>query len=347
VRRLVAAALVALPLAAPAPGLAQEAVIDRAVIDRAVTEHILPGYETAAAEAEDLAAAAQADCAPDSEDLHAAWHDAFDAWLGVAHLQFGPALEDNRLFAMGFWPDPRGAGPRALARLVGEADPVGRDPDAYAEVSAAARGFHALETMLFDARAETIGTADYRCALVRTMAADMANTVQAIRAGWTASHAQALRTAGTPGNAAYPTEADALRTLFGAAATGLQFNSEARLGRPLGTPDRARPERAEARLSERSLRNVAVSVQAIGDLALILAAPAGPDVAADLRAQLDRIETLVARANDPALQGVADPQGRLRIEAIRSRIDELRGTLAQEVAPALGVAAGFNALDGD
>jgi hypothetical protein len=248
---------------------------------------------------------------------------------------------------MGFWPDPRGAGPRALARLIGDADPVGRDPTGYAEVSAAARGFHALEIMLYDPRAETIGTAEYRCALVRTMTADLANTVQAIRAGWTGGHAEALRTAGAPGNAAYPAEADALRTLFGAAAGGLEFNAEARLGRPLGTLDRPRPERAEARLSGRSLRNVAVSVGAIGDLAAILAAPAGPGVEGDVAAQLDRIETLIDRAGDPALQGVADPQGRLRIEAIRSRIDELRGTLAQDVAPALGVAAGFNALDGD
>jgi hypothetical protein len=279
--------------------------------------------------------------------LRSAYHHAFDAWLGVAHLQFGPALADNRLFAMGFWPDPRGAGPRALARLIGDADPVGRDPAGYAEVSAAARGFHALETMLYDPRAETIGTADYRCALVRTMTADMATTVQAIRAGWTGGHAEALRAAVAEGNALYPSEADALRTLFGAAATGLEFNAEARLGRPLGTIDRPRPERAEARLSARSLRNVAVSVEAIGALAAILAAPAGPDSAGDVAAQLDRIETLIDRADDPALQGVADPQGRLRIEAIRSRIDELRGTLAQDVAPALGVAAGFNALDGD
>ena len=337
-RHLIAAALVALPLAAPA---------QESVIDRAVTGHILPGYERAAAEARELAAAAQAECAPESEALRAAWHDAFDSWLGVAHLQFGPALEDNRLFAMGFWPDPRGAGPRALARLIGAADPVGRDPAAYSEVSAAARGFHALETMLFDPRAETIGTAEYRCALVRTMTADMATTVQAIHEGWTGGHAEALRTAGAEGNALYPTEADALRTLFGAAATGLEFNADARLGRPLGTPDRPRPERAEARLSERSLRNVAVSVQAIGDLARILAAPAGQEVPDAIAAELDRIETLIDRAGDPALQGVADPQGRIRVEAIRSRIDELRGTLAQDVAPALGVAAGFNALDGD
>ena len=337
-RQLIAALLIGLPLASPA---------QEAVIDRAVTKHVLPGYKIAAAEAQDLADAAQADCAPESAELRAAYHDAFDAWLGVEHLQFGPALADNRLFAMGFWPDPRGAGPRALARLIAAADPVGRDPAGYAEVSAAARGFHALETMLFDARAQTLGTADYRCALVRTMTVDMATTVQAIRAGWQGGHAEALRTAGAEGNALYPTGADALRTLFGAAEAGLEFNAAARLGRPLGTIDRPRPERAEARRSGRSLRNVTVSVAAIGDLALILAEPAGPEVTEDVSAQLDRIAALAARIDDPTLAGLAKPQGRVRVEALQSRLDELRVTLAQDVAPALGVAAGFNALDGD
>jgi predicted lipoprotein len=272
---------------------------------------------------------------------------AFDTLLGSAHQQFGPAREDNRAFAMGFWPDPRGSGTRALGRLIREADPVGRDPAGYAEVSVAARGFHALETMLYDTRVRGIGTADYRCALIRTMTADVAATAAAIRDGWTVGHAAAVRAAGAPDNTVYPSRQDALRTLFGAASSGLQFNSEARLGRPMGAVDRAYPERAEAWRSERSLRNVEVSVASIGGLALILARPADPDVAEDLKGQLARIETLVARADDPGLQGVDRVQGRIRVEAIQGRIDELRRTLAQDVAPVLGVAAGFNALDGD
>ena len=99
--RLFAAARIAVPVAASAQG---------SVIDRAVREHILPGYARAAAEAQDPAAVAQAEGAPDRETLRAAYQEAFDARLGVAQVQSGPALADNRLFAMGFRPDPRGVG---------------------------------------------------------------------------------------------------------------------------------------------------------------------------------------------------------------------------------------------
>jgi hypothetical protein len=57
--------------------------------------------------------------------------------------------------------------------------------------------------------------------------------------------------------------------------------------------------------------------------------------------------TVAARIDDPALAGVATPQGRIRIEGLQTEIDALRLTLGNDLAPALGVAAGFNALDGD
>jgi hypothetical protein len=66
----------------------------------------------------------------------------------------------------------------------------------------------------------------------------------------------------------YPSRQDALRTLSGAVATRLEFNADASLGSPLGTIERPRPER--------SLRNVAVLVEAVCDPALIPGAPAGP-----------------------------------------------------------------------
>ncbi|HBR37591.1 MAG TPA: peptidase M75, partial [Sulfitobacter pontiacus] len=56
--------------------------------------------------------------------------DAFDAWIAVSHLRFGPSETDNRAFALAFWPDSRGATPKTLAGLITDADPVGRDPQA-------------------------------------------------------------------------------------------------------------------------------------------------------------------------------------------------------------------------
>ncbi len=342
---LLAATTVA-ALAAPAPR-AQTAPRDTQVIARVVEAHILPGYAAAAAAATALATAAEANCTPTNAALRAAYHDAFDAWLGVAHLQFGPALENNRGFAMGFWPDPRGAGPRTLARLIRDEAEAGADPAAYRQVSVAARGLHALETMLFDARTRETGTAAYRCILTGTIAADIAATAGDLHAAWQGGYAETMTTAGAPGNTVFPAPQDALRALYGAAETSLRFNAEVRLGRPLGTFERAYPTRAEAWRSGRSLRNVTVSVAAIGDLAALLAEAGGPELAQEIAGHREQIVLRAARVDDPSLQGISDPQARLRVETVQSAVAEMGRTLAQGLAPALGVTGGFNALDGD
>ncbi|MEO0360919.1 MAG: hypothetical protein AAF322_07410 [Pseudomonadota bacterium] len=46
-------------------------------------------------------------------------------------------------------------------------------------------------------------------------------------------------------------------------------------------------------------------------------------------------------------EAVEDPGRRIRLEALRQEIARLRETIAAQIGPALGVAPGFNALDGD
>jgi len=51
--------------------------------------------------------------------------------------------------------------------------------------------------------------------------------------------------------------------------------------------------------------------------------------------------------DDPALAGVAEPQGRLRVEALQQSINDIRSLAAAQLGPTLGISAGFNSLDGD
>ena len=45
--------------------------------------------------------------------------------------------------------------------------------------------------------------------------------------------------------------------------------------------------------------------------------------------------------------GVATPQSRIEVEALQQAIDRIRVIVESRLGPALGVAAGFNSLDGD
>lgn len=314
------------------------------IVESVVTDHILSGFSNLAEQTARLEATAQADCTPSSNALRASYGEAFDAWVSVSHLRFGPTEVDDRAFALAFWPDSRSATPRTLASLIAEQDAVAANAESYADVSIAARGFYAMEFLLFDAA--TIESADpgYLCTLVQTVAADIAASSAAIAQDWATEYADKLLTPTPEGT--YRSDAEVLQELFKTLTTGLEFTSDTRLGRPLGTYDNPRPTRAEAWRSARSARHVALSLDSLRDLALRLSAD-NSDLSTQLTREFDTAIAQVAGLDDPAFAGVAEPQSRLRIEVVQQSVDAIRATVRDELGPTLGVASGFNALDGD
>lgn len=303
-----------------------------------VRDGVLPGFAVLAEKAKALEQAADADCAPDGPALREAWGAAFDAWVSVSHLRFGPTEAENRAFALAFWPDTRGATPKALAALIAAKDPVVETPEAFEQVSIAARGYYALEFLLFDA---TFDAQPYSCALIRAVAHDTSNIADAILSDWHGfAHefdAESTR---------YRSSEEALQELFKAVTSGLQFTADTRVGRPMGTVDKPRPQRAEVWRSGRSVRHVRFSLDATETLAVMLAADA-PAVATEIRDAYAKARARLDDVPDAVFAGVADPTGRFRVELVQSAITDLRTVIEQRLGPELGVIAGFNAQDGD
>lgn len=307
----------------------------------AVETQILPGYAAFAEAAGALSAAAEADCAP--EALRPAWNAAFDAWLRVGFLHLGPGEESGRTLAIAFWPDPKGIGAKQQAGLIRTADPAVLRPAAFALQSVAVRGLFALERLLYPAAEDPAAAGgDYVCALTRATAADLARMATGIQADWQDGYATVLLTAGEPGNETFLTEAEAAQALYTQLVVGLEFVKDSRLGRPLGTFDAPRPERAEARASGRSLRNVALSLEAMRAFTAALA-PDTPETDAAFATAL----AVAADLDDPAFAGVAEPERRLKVEILSHRVASVVDAAIAEVGPALGVELGFNADDGD
>jgi predicted lipoprotein len=309
-----------------------------------VEEHILPRFQSLVDTSVQLAKVAESNCTAESQPLRAAYTTAFDAWISVSHLRFGPTEVDDRAFALAFWPDSRGVTPKSLTTLIVDQDPVVGSSDAYAEVSIAARGFYALEFLLYDGAVSTVGDAGYRCTLVQTITADIASTSAAILMDWQEGYVDQLLTPNLENT--YRTKEEVLQELFKALTAGLQFTSETRLGRPLGTFDRPRPTRAETWRSERSSHHVALSLAALGDLAEHLART-DPDLAQRIQSSFDKTQALLVELDDPVFASVKEPQSRLKVEVLQQSIDTTRALISEKLGPILGVAAGFNSLDGD
>ncbi|MFY0659518.1 MAG: imelysin family protein [Shimia sp.] len=316
-----------------------------ALVDTAIDQHILPGFTALTEATGTLKNTAVEDCSSQSPALRTAYHQGFDAWMAVSHLRFGPTEEDERAFSLAFWPDTKGFTPKALSKLITSEDPAALNADAFAEVSIAAHGFFALEFLLYDDHIQTLGSEAYRCTLIQAVTNDIDRNANAILNDWQNGYADLMRTPSNDGP--YTTDLAAVAELFKALDTGLQFNADARLGRPLGTFDKPRPLRAEARRSERSLQNITVSLNALEQLAALLAAQT-PSPADNLTAAFSlALGQATELESDPAFAGVSDIQGRLRVEILQQYIGNIRDIILQELGPALDVTAGFNALDGD
>lgn len=306
-------------------------------VEQAVTDFILPGYASFAAATRDLATAAQADCT--AATLAPAYQATFDAWMAVAALRLGPAESGG--LSVAFWPDERGTGQRTIGAMIAAQDPVGRDPAAFAAVSAPARGLSALDLLLFDP-AYAYASGDYTCALVQTVSADLAGQADVLLAGWQ-DHAGLMRTAGAEGNTAYLDQTEVQKAIFTQILTAFVETYDKRLGRPLGTFDRPRPTRAEDWRSGRPLANVMGSARAATALAHALS---GVDLPLT-DAAMDALAHAASQVSDPTFQSIDDPQVRLQVEIVQQRLKVLKDAIEVEVGGALNITAGFNALDGD
>lgn len=301
-------------------------------VDAALDTHILPAFEQLSMATKVLADAQT--CAP-----HAEWQDVTQAWLAVSHLRFGPTEADNRAFGLAFWPDPRGATPKALRTLLEQ------DPPDVRTASIAGRGVYALEFLLYD---PAFVDDPRRCDVIKALAEDARTTADEINLDWQVRYADLMRGAGH--NDTYQSEAEAVQELYKALLTGLQFASDTRLGRPLGTFERPRPKRAEMRRSERSLANLGTSLISLRTLASILAqSDTNVQAAVDetFARALSRAQDISTLTGGADLSLVSDPIGRLKVEILQQDIDHIREVITTQLGPLLGVDAGFNALDGD
>jgi predicted lipoprotein len=330
--------LIAASVALPLPLWA-----DSSVADTAIDTHVLPGFLALEDSTRRMAETAQSDCDPQSETLRRAWGLAFDRWITISHLRFGPTERDNRAFALAFWPDSRGKTPKALHQIIAQTDPIITTPEGVASLSIAARGFYALEFLLYDP--DFRSDPAYACALIRALATDIATTSHAIAQDWQGSYGALMKTPGQD-YSPYRNAEEVRQELFKALSTGLQFTSDTRLGRPLGTFDKPRPKRAEARRSGRSLHHVVLSLHALRQLALILSA-GDEDLTREVGTAFDLAISQAEDLKDPVFAGVEDPATRLQIEILQQTINLLREQQLADIGAKLGVAAGFNALDGD
>ena len=332
---------------------------DYARVNAALVEtHALPRYERLAAATEAFADSAQTYCAGEGETelLRARFHDAMDAWMGVQHLRFGPVESFNRAYRFYFWPQARAKVADAVAEIVAADMDAAQLAARIGSANVAVQGLLAAEVLLYDER--YLGSDAKGCGLLAAVAANMRTMAAGILADWQEGDAPFVRLMTTPGpdNPFVEDHSAATLAFFQSLHDSLQLIHDVKLKPVIGeSAQQVRPVLAESRLSGRSQRNIVVTLEALQALYLGEGGAGLGNLTSVADPKLDRLMQKAFRLTlataeslgGPVENAAADAALRPKAEKLAKQVRALRQIVRDRLAPALGLAVGFNSLDGD
>lgn len=305
------------------------------------------GYQELAASSESLQQSARAYCeAPSKYDVAAvrdAWRAAFLDWQKVRFVDFGPIEQDNIAWQLQFWPDSKNLIARKTDNWLNGDQTI--DAAAIAGGSVAAKGFPALEYLLFDPR-----VVDSKHALPTPRTCDLLQAVSAQI--WT--NAVRLERDWASFEAHYLSRPEYAHTTVSAAMHALEILRDKRLAAPMGLGGKARrnPYVADAWRSGESLRAVQATLEGLqtyfipGFTKLMDErglSPLADQFASRLGDARERLGNMPA-AMTPLLK---NDEGYRTLQLLYIDADRLAALLNGPIANELGIIKGFNSSDGD
>ncbi|MEO4001479.1 imelysin family protein [Mesorhizobium sp. CAU 1732] len=316
-----------------------------------------PALEALATTAQETASSVEALCvAPAQTNLdetRAEFGDLVRAFGRASVLRFGPLAADNRFERLFFWPDPRGTALKQVQAALA-ADDGGTTPEDIAGKSVALQGLPALEFVLFGTSSDDLARTghDVRCTFAHAIAVNIATMSTDAMQGWAAdtafSRAFEMPSADTE---PYRTAGEVDGEIVKALATIFQFVRAAELQPALGKDvDAANGRRAPLWRSDLSFGLVAAQLEGARDLlaAANYAQTLPQDtrfIADSIRFELDSTIRVLGEIAEPAETAFGSERARIGFADIA--IDHAGHLVSEELAAALGLTMGFNALDGD
>ena len=345
---------------APAPPPALDfAGLNKTLVDKLVIP-LSVHYEAAAWE---LIGATEGFCANPDQDGYARllsfYNDAMEKWQAFQPIDFGPLAPLAERIE--FWPDAKSATDRQLRAALQKRDEALVAPDGLDGKSVALQNIATFEILLADngrRLAEGRGTDEdkYACKLMAAIAKLQANLASAVRSGWSqvGGYAEQIAKAGTT-ESDYPDSRAVANDFLKAMVNALDVIVRNKLERPMGEDlAKARVNRTESWRTSRSRANIVANLVTVRDLYGLpgsfadLASQAGEGPLADstgvlMNQAVDELRGLGVSLEDAIKDAVQRP----KLENVLRDVKALRKLLAGPLAEPLGLAVGFNALDGD
>jgi predicted lipoprotein len=270
-------------------------------------------------------------------------------------LRFGPLAAESRFERIFLWPDARGVALRQVQQLLTE-DADALSVEGLAGKSAAVQGIPALDIALFGTSADEMakGGDDFRCRYAETVAGNIAKMADEALTGWQddTPFARSFIGPGSDGNP-YRSGEEVDGEIVKALSTAIQFVRSAEILPPLAK-DAAKGNGRRAPLWRSGLTFRLIAAQVDGARALLRHAgyedrlPQDQSfVVSSIQFELDHTIPALNEVALPVEEAFRNQEQRGRIAFADLALHHAGELVSEQLAAALGLSMGFNALDGD
>lgn len=328
-----------------------------------VTDYIRPATAAFATSAGKLPGAVSGVCSDPSEAnvlaFQAAYSDTIRGFSRIQFLRFGPLLEDDRLSRLAFQPDPRGLAQRQIRKIYAVGDKSVLSAETLRNKSVAVQSLTAFDLIAFDKDTNIVlGAAgenrDFTCGYAEAIALNVAEIADSVAKDWADPDGYSqLLLSGGPENERYRSSTEALESVFNSLATGITIAKDQSILPALGkSKDKAKPRRFPFSRSGNSVTYLAGELGGVHDalVSMDLKAHMSPDdqwTIDTLGFEFNNADNYLAPLEPPLRKTFGDGTNYNQVAALVIVLNSIHDLMTQGVAGSLGLAGGFNALDGD
>ncbi|WP_394690879.1 imelysin family protein [Hoeflea sp.] len=329
------------------------------VLADTLNSYIRPSYDALASGFEVLEKATAELCETPSDvalsEARSAYGKSTLTWSRIEWFRTGPAMANNRLERILFYPDRKSTGLKQVQRALGREDVEVVSPDLLASKSVAMQGLGAYEFLVFGKGSGALATdqAPFRCAFADSVASNLITIAGELQQGWEeGTPAATLFVKPATDNPLFRDDTEALNLVLGTMVHGLEAIRDIRIGSFLREPGMDRPKSAVYRRSGLTMDSIAAGLQGLEDLfnasGIEQVLPEQDrDLADQVRFEFDQSIRTAQSLDGPLQDLLADETSRKRLAYLKLSIRFIIQRLNNEIAPAAGLVAGFSFGDGD
>lgn len=356
--RILALSAVFFGLTVPAFGVDYSAQVERS-IESYIRPAMTQFATVSAVLPEKVASVCAASNAETKAQFSAQFSEVVRSFGSINFLRFGPLVADDRLSRLAFLPDPRGIAQRQIRKVYGNADAGVSNQEELKGKSVALQGLTALQLIAFDADTRVVlgddgKTREFTCAYARAIAGNVAMIAAELDAAWQdpdGYSAHLLKP--DAGSDRIRTSKEGIEMIFNALVTGMIIVKDQDILPSLGKKHgKAKPNRVPFSRSANGLDYLLSELNGIRRA--LAAAEYGLDLDEEfawlpgsLDYEFENAETLLSGMRTPIRQTLKTGQTYGQMTVLVITLDSIRDTMALELAGALDLSGGFNALDGD